>query len=409
MTAEIISVGTELLLGDVVDTDAAFLSRELAALGINVYRRTTAGDNMDRLVAAINAALAASDLVVLAGGLGPTTDDITKEAAAKAFGVELVLEQAILDWLRAMFQGRGQNMPENNIRQAYIPEGAAVLPNGNGTAPGVFIEKNGKTAVLLPGPPNELEPMFLEHVKPLLRKRQDSVLVSRTVRMCGIGESAMETLVLDLLDNANPTVAPYAGMSETRLRITAKAGSEAEARELIKPVAAELYKRLGEYIYGEDDDTLEGVIVRQLIDKGLTLALAESCTGGMVASRLTAVPGVSKTLLEAVVAYGNESKVKRLGVSAAVLETYGAVSGETAMAMAKGAAISSGADIGLSITGIAGPGGGSAEKPVGLVYFGLYKNGQATFRETRSNGSRDRIRVRAVVTALETLWRAIRN
>lgn len=406
--AEIISVGTELLLGDIVDTNAAFLSRGLAELGIGVYRRLTIGDNLERMTEAFRDALKSADLVIATGGLGPTADDITKEAAAACFGLRLNLDDGILDGIRQFFEKLGSRMTENNVQQAYMPEGSITLENKNGTAPGCYIEKDGKIIALLPGPPHECEPMFNDVLRPLLMKKQDATLVSKTVKMCGIGESAMETHVRDMLDSRNPTVAPYSGGTEVRLRITARAADEQEARRMIEPVKNELYARLGGYIYGEDEATLEGTVISLLKEKGLKLALAESCTGGALAARLTGVAGCSDVFLESAVTYSNDAKASRLGVNPAALAEYGAVSPETAKEMAEGIARTSGADIGLSITGIAGPGGGTDEKPVGLVYHAIYANGTCEVTETRLFGSRDRIRARAAVKALELLWRYLK-
>jgi nicotinamide-nucleotide amidase len=405
MKAEIISVGTELLLGEIIDTNAAFISRNLAELGIGVYRRVTVGDNMERLAGAMKAAFENADLVIASGGLGPTADDITQEAGARCFGLELVLDDNLLEWLKDHFASRGYVMTENNIKQAYMPVGALPLANKNGTAPGVLIENDGKLLALLPGPPAEAEPMFINELRPILEKRREAVLVSKTLKLCGIGESSMEHIIRDMMDGENPTVAPYASYSQCRLRVTARAKETSEARAMIEPVKTELYRRLGDYIYGEDSETLEGVIIKLLTEKGLTVACAESCTGGMVSARLTGVPGASAALLEGAVTYSNGAKINRLGVSGDTLDKHGAVSAETAMEMARGIAAASGADIGISITGIAGPGGGSAEKPVGLVYFGLCAGGKTTFLETRTGGDRERIRTRAAVKALEILWR----
>ena len=395
------------MLGDVIDTNAAFISRELAALGIGVYKRLTVGDNPERLKSAFRQAFESADMVVATGGLGPTADDITKEAAAECLGLSLILDENILNGIKAFFKERGVSMPENNIKQAHIPAGAEVLENDNGTAPGVYVEKDGKILAMLPGPPVEMEQMFRNRLRPLLARRQDGVLLSKTIKMCGIGESSMETFVRDMLDQQNPTVAPYAGSFEVRLRITAKAASETEAKNMIEPVRAELYNRLSKYIYGEDDDSLESVSLKLLKEKNLRLALAESCTGGALAARITNIPGSSEVFLESAVTYSNDAKINRLGVNPATLEKHGAVSRETAMEMAKGTALSSKADIGLAITGIAGPGGATPDKPVGLVYIALYNQGELSCEELRWSGSRERVRARAVAKSLEILWRAL--
>lgn len=410
MTAEIISVGTELLLGDILNTNARFLSRELAALGVSIYRQTTVGDNFERLVQAYGEAFSRADTVITSGGLGPTNDDLTKEAAAAYFGKKLVMNGEILLSIEKRFSGQSQKMPESNKKQAEVPEGAVVLENHNGTAPGLIITGDGKTAILLPGPPSEMEPMFTGQVAPYLQKRQGGALVSRTLKMCGIGESAMAEKVMDLTDGmANPTVAPYAGNFEARLRITAKAAGEEEAAGLITPVADEIYARLSEYIYGEGETELEEAVVGLLKQKRLTVAAAESCTGGMFTARLVNVPGASEVFKESFITYTNASKTARLGVKPETIGKYGAVSEETAAEMAKGAALAAGADVGVSITGIAGPSGGTDEKPAGLVYLGLYINGKTVCRETRTSGGRQRIRARAASQALEFLWRELKR
>lgn len=409
MIAEILAVGTELLLGDIVNTNAQFLSVELAKLGINVYGHTVVGDNRARLTAAYESAFRKAELVIATGGLGPTEDDITKEVAAEYFQWPLVLHEASWAAIQSHFQGGRNPMPLNNRKQALLPEGCTVFPNGNGTAPGVCMEKDGRILILLPGPPDELEPMFLEQVVPFLRTRSEAVFLSKTLKITGVGESRVEEMLRDIIDaQSNPTIAPYAKVSEVWLRITASAKDETHALALINPVAELIYRRLGAHIYGEDDETLEGAVVKRLLKLNQTLACAESCTGGMLTSALVGVPGVSDTLVEGIVTYSNISKIKRLGVPEAVILTHGAVSAETAAAMAEGAARTAGATVGLSTTGIAGPGGGTADKPVGLVYLGLYVEGKGTMtRELRLTGNRSKIRRRAVVSALDFLRDAL--
>ena len=410
MICELISVGTELLLGDILNTNAQFLSKALAELGISVFRQTTVGDNPDRLLAAYESAFETADLIITTGGLGPTADDLTKEMAAKYFGKKMVMDEKSLEELKGHFSKLGSKMTENNVKQAEMPEGSIILKNNNGTAPGCIVSDKGKTIILLPGPPFEAEPMFYESVKPYLQKLQDCVLVSKTLKMSGIGESAMEDKILDIIKRqSNPTIAPYAGMGEVKLRITARSQNENDANALIKPVAEELYGRLSEYIYGEDDTTLEDAVIAILKSKSLTISCAESCSGGLVAGRLVNVPGVSAVFKEGAVTYSNEAKMHRLGVKAETLDKYGAVSPETAMEMAKGIAETSNTDIGLSVTGVAGPEGGTALKPVGLVYYGLYIKGSTMFKESRLSGTRQRIRTRVVTQALDFLWRNIRS
>ncbi len=410
MNAEILAVGTEILLGDIVNTNAQYLARELADLGIGVYYQTVVGDNPDRLRDTIYKAFSRADLIITTGGLGPTEDDLTKETGAKYFDKELVLDEKALDDIKEFFEKTGRKMTENNVKQAYVPEGSTVLYNENGTAPGIIMEENGKILIMLPGPPKETIPMFENQVKPFLKSKQEYTLVSRVLRVAGVGESKMETLVKDIIENSeNPTVAPYAKDNEAILRITAKAHNEQEAMELIKPVADEIYNRLGDAIYGEGDTNLESVVAELLINKKMTISTSESCTGGLLAGTLIEYPGISSVFMDGVVSYSNESKMYRLGVKEETLEKYGAVSHETAAEMAKGIAETAGTNIGISTTGIAGPGGGSPEKPVGLVYVGICINGNVKTKEMHFAGTREKIRGRAVYGALNWLRKELLN
>ena len=372
MEAEIIAVGTELLLGDILNTNAQFLSRELAALGITVHFQTVVGDNPARLESVVRQARGRSDLLVFSGGLGPTEDDLTKQTVARAFGDTLRFDEAELEKIRAFFTAWGRTMPENNKKQAMVPTHGRKIPNANGTAPGMIFEDQaapGKYAVLLPGPPKELQPMFLNSVKPWLAAMSDSVLHSVTLRVTGVGESHLESRIGHLLENANPTAAVYAKTAEVVIRITAKAASEDEARRVCLDYAKHFYDILGDCVYAMDADSLEEVVVKELAARGLTVATAESCTGGMLSQRITAVPGASGVFAYGACTYANDIKEKMLGVRHETLEAYGAVSPETAAEMARGVRKAAGADFGVGITGIAGPGGGTPEKPVGLVYL----------------------------------------
>lgn len=316
MKAEILAVGTELLLGDILNTNAQFLAQELANLGIEVYYQTVVGDNPQRLKDTIFHAFSRADLIITTGGLGPTEDDLTKETAAEYFGERLILDERALGRIRKYFDRTGRVMTENNVKQAMVPEkNGIVLYNDNGTAPGIIMEKNGKMIVMLPGPPRETIPMFQNQVKPYLAKKQEFTFVSRILRVAEVGESAMEERVKDIIDaQTNPTIAPYAKDGEAILRITAKARDEEEANRLIDPVAAVLKERLGDAVYGEGETDLETVVAEQLLQKQLTLAVAESCTGGMIASNLVEYPGISAALVEGCVTYSNEAKMHRLGV-----------------------------------------------------------------------------------------------
>lgn len=409
MRAEIIAVGTELLLGDILNTNAQFLAQELATLGIEVYYQSVVGDNPQRLEDTIFHAFSRADLVITTGGLGPTEDDLTKETAVKYFGENLVLDEKALSQIQVFFDRIGREMTINNKKQAFVPENnGVVLYNANGTAPGIIIEKNEKIIVMLPGPPKEVVPMFQNQVKPYLAKKQEYTFISRILRVASVGESAMEMLVKDLIDaQTNPTIAPYAKDGEAILRITAKAKDEGEAKSLIDPVADALKERLGKSVYAEGETNMETEVAKLLVAQKKTIAVAESCTGGEISSQLIRYPGVSQVFLEGCVTYSNEAKIKRLGVLEETLKEFGAVSKETAMEMAQGIAKTSGADIGIATTGVAGPDGGTEDKPVGLVYVGIYYNGKAEAREYRFAGSRNKIRERATFQALDWLRRKL--
>lgn len=404
MNAEILAVGTEILLGDIVNTNAQYFAKELAGLGIDVYYQTVVGDNPKRLTDTILHAFERADLIITTGGLGPTEDDLTKETGASYFGRKLVLDQKALDNIEKIFIARGRKMTENNKKQAMVPEGCKVLYNENGTAPGIIIEDENKIMVMMPGPPKECIPMFEEQVRPYLASKQEYTMVSRVLRVAEVGESRMETKVKDIIDaQDNPTIAPYAKQVEALLRVTAKASTVEEAEQLIEPVAKKIYDRLGDAIYAEGDTSLEATVAQMLIERQMTISISESLTGGLLTANFVEVPGISQVLIEGVVAYSNESKKRRLGVKSDTLAEFGAVSPETAAEMAKGVAEKSGADIGISTTGIAGPDGGTEEKPVGLAYIGLCIDGEVKTKEMRFIGSREKIRNGVVYSALNWL------
>ncbi|MDP4087691.1 MAG: competence/damage-inducible protein A [Bacillota bacterium] len=408
MKAEIMAVGTELLLGDIVNTNAQFIAKELAALGISVYRQSVVGDNAERLREAIQEGFKRADIIITTGGLGPTKDDLTKETASEYFGRSLVTHQESMEAIEDYFKKTGRSMTESNKKQAYFPEGAVILKNNNGTAPGCILEQDGKTIILLPGPPKEMIPMFKEGVVPYLEKLSDGVLVSKVLRICGIGESQMEEEIRHIIEGqSNPTVAPYAKENEVTLRITAKAAEKQEAEKLIVPVEESIRAILGKHIYGVDDCTLEDVVGELLIEKGLTISTAESCTGGLIAGTLINYPGISAVLSHGLVTYSNEAKMQLLGVKQETLDKYGAVSEETAREMVQGLISLTGTRVGISVTGIAGPGGGTEEKPVGLVYAGLYIDGRVMVRKFNFAGNRQKVRNRTVVGVLDWLRREI--
>lgn len=404
MKSEIISVGTELLLGQIVNTNAQIISQELQKIGMDVYYHTVVGDNKNRLMEVFHTAWNRSEVIILTGGLGPTQDDLTKETIAEYLKLPLILDENSLKKIREYFQKRQREMPINNMKQAMLPKGATAIPNQKGTAPGVILEKGGKTVIMLPGPPFEMEPMLKDYVIPFLSKKTSAVIFSRVLKFYGIGESTLEEKIKDLMENqVNPTIAPLAKMGEVTLRITAKAGSTKEAMSLISPVESKIRQRVGEYLYAFDDEKIEDIVVRLLLEQNKTLAIAESCTGGLVSHKLTEVPGISKSLDRTIVSYSNRAKEEILFVKSETLEKYGAVSEQTAIEMAEGVKRISKTDIGLSITGIAGPTGGSSKKPVGLVYI-AYADSLGCFVEKHFfSGNRSEIKERAANAALHLL------
>lgn len=409
MTVELICVGTELLLGNIVNTNAAFISEKCAMLGLSMFYQSVVGDNERRLEELLKTAQKRSDVIILCGGLGPTQDDLTKETAAKVMGRPLVEDTRARKEIEEFMAKRSRNVTENNWKQALVPKDSKVLYNPNGTAPGIIMEEGEQRIILLPGPPNELIPMFEEQVYPYLHAIQPETICSKMVKLCGIGESSAETKILDLIEGqTNPTVAPYAKTGEVHLRLTAKAASEAEAYQRIVPVEEELKARFGNLIYTDDPTvTLEMAVYELLKAHNLTVTTAESCTGGLLAGRLINVPGISTYLKEGYVTYSNEAKEKLLGVPTEILRQYGAVSSQTAEAMAEGAVKAAGADIGIAVTGIAGPDGGTEDKPVGLVYMSCYCRGKLYTEKNQYTGSRSKIREYSVASALTLLRRAI--
>lgn len=409
MNAEFIFVGTEILLGNILNTNAQFLSEQCAAIGISCYYQTVVGDNRERLKDTFLAAWNRSDCVFLSGGLGPTEDDLTKETVAEALGLPLETDKKAMQMIREFFAKHGYEMPKINEKQALIPEGSIVLYNENGTAPGMIIEKDGKIAVLLPGPGNEFCPMFLSSVKPYLEKKSGCVIISKTVKMCGIGEGMVAEKISDLIEKGvNPTVATYAKVGEVHVRITAKAENEKDAGKLIKPVVRELKNRFGDHIYTTDDETtLEKAVVELLVANHLTVSTVESCTGGLVAGRLINVPGVSEVLKLSYITYSNKAKRKLLGIKKGILQKYTAVSPQVCEEMLKGASLINKADVVVSVTGLAGPDGGTEDTPVGTVYIGCSVKGKITVKKFIFTGNRAKIRENAVAHALILLRRCV--
>lgn len=408
MNAELIAVGTEILLGDIVNTDAQVISQGLSELGINVFYQTVVGDNPARLRHVVETARDRADIIITTGGLGPTLDDLTKETLATVFGKKMALHQPSLDRIKGFFQTIGREMTPNNEKQAWLPEGCTVFVNEWGTAPGCAFEAYGKHVLMLPGPPRECNPMWKECAMPYLYKLAGGCIVSRNIRVFGLGESNMEAILHDMMaESKNPTIAPYAKTSECFARVTAKADTPEECEKLLDPVVEKICGLLGEDVYGVDVDSLEQVVGDGLRARGLMLAVAESCTGGLLSKRITDVPGCSDYYLGGVCSYANEVKMNVLGVKKETLDTVGAVSPEVAEQMAEGVARALGADVGVGITGVAGPGGGTDDKPVGLVYISVWHNGQHYTRKMKAANGRDRIRMQAASTALDLIRRNI--
>lgn len=413
MRAEIVCIGTELLLGQIVDTNASYLAGELAGLGIDLYHKSTVGDNLERIIATLGQAWKRSDLLILSGGLGPTQDDLTREGVAGLLGEDLEFNIEAWEQVCSYFRRTDRPIPENNRRQAMFPRSGRVVPNSLGTAPAMLVEKEGHILITLPGVPSELKGLWESSFKPYLigklKGNGSSVLSSLFVKMVGIGESAMEERIIDLIKNqTNPTIAPYASRGEVTLRITAKSDSEKYNREIISNTLESIKERLGEYIYGYDRDNLETVVGRILRDKLWQLGVAESCTGGLISHRLTNIPGSSDYYLGGVNSYSNQLKMGFLGVNAETLNEHGAVSPETAKEMAEGIRKRTGADVGLAITGIAGPGGGIDSKPVGLVYLAVAMPDRTEVERRIFPFDRIGNKEAAVQAGLTLLWKCLR-
>ncbi|WP_067931299.1 competence/damage-inducible protein A [Alicyclobacillus kakegawensis] len=407
--AEHIAVGSEILLGQIANGHAQTISLALAEQGFFLFYHTAVGDNRKRIIEVFRQASQRSNTVIVTGGLGPTEDDLTKEALAEYLGRRLVLSQSALEHLESYFRGRGRPMPEQNRKQALCIEGGELIPNPNGTAPGQYICAHGVHYFLLPGPPLEMKPMLVTSVLPKLAQvfPNRQLIRSRVLHFCGIGESDVDAQISDLLAQANPTLAPLAGEGEMLLRISAAADNESAAWALIQPVEDEIRRRFGAYIYGVDEETLPMAVGRRLSEAGWTLALAESCTGGLISSMITAVPGSSAYFQGAVVAYQNEVKRAALGVEEATLGAHGAVSEQTAAEMAVGVKARLQASVGAAVSGVAGPGGGTREKPVGTVCAAVAWPGGVSTWTMNLRGSREQIRIRAAKRVLWEVYRRI--
>ena len=405
MTAEIISVGTELLLGNILNTNAQYLSRELADLGITVQRESTIGDNQGRLADFVNEAKARCDLLVFTGGLGPTADDLTKETVAACYGDTLAFDEEEWAKITRYFARSGRETTPNNRKQAMVPVHGRKIVNHHGTAPGAWFEQDGRCAVLMPGVPSEMKAMWTESIRPLLLERQNCTLHSITLRVLG-GESNLEYQVRDLLDHANPTAAIYCKTGECEIRITARAASDEDGEKMCRAYARKFYDLLGDAVYDEDVAGLEETVVRTLKEKGLTVSTAESCTGGMIAERITAVSGSSEVFGYGFVTYWEQAKAKLVSVDPDVIARYNVVSAPVAAQMALGAAKASGSDIAVSVTGVAGPTGGDAVRPVGTVYLGAARGKTVYVKKLFvSRPDRALVRARAAQAALELVLR----
>lgn len=404
MKAEVICVGTELLLGNIINTNARFLSQTLAELGIDVYYQTTVGDNMERIMDATLNALNRADILIFSGGLGPTKDDCTKEAVCKVLKRNLYLDEQILKKIFEFFSNR--QMPESNKKQAYVPENSAILENDMGTAAGFFIETDNKIIILLPGPPHELIHMFNKHVIPKLSKNSNYTIKSRVINTIGIGESSLEERIIDLIEaQTNPTIATYANNGQVDIRITAKADSITGADALLDDIQIKIDERIKEFIYSYNGETIEEVVFKLLCKRQLKIGFCESCTAGLTTSMLASIPGASKVLDRSFITYSNLSKMEEVDVKSRTLETYGAVSKETAIEMAQGILKKCPIDIGVSITGIAGPTGETDKKPIGLVYICIATKERHIVVEKRFNGNRDDNRLRAAKATFDIIRR----
>lgn len=406
MIGEIISVGTEIILGNTLNTNTHYISKKLSSMGINVQYHTAVIDNPNLLEDVINISMKRADLIVFTGGLGPTYDDMTKEIVAKALGIELVLNNSVKEEIENYFKKMSKPMTSNNIKQAYIPKGSHLLKNEIGTAPGLYIEHQGKILILLPGPPEEMKLMFNKYVIPLIK--QDNIIKIKTINTIGIGESALESMLKDIInDSNNPNIATYAKDGKVDIKVIAKGKSEEKVNKLLQNTIQKIDSKISKYIYSYEDKSIEEVIYNKLLEKNMKIAFCESITGGLIVSRFTKVPGVSQVLDRGIVTYSNRSKIEELGVKEETLNKYGAVSEQVALEMALGLLNKTGVDITLSTTGIAGPSGGNCKKPVGLVYIGIATSDDTFAIKSIFNGNRTAIQNRTAIRAFDELRKII--
>lgn len=407
MKIELLAVGSEILLGDILNTNSQYLSKKMAELGFNLFFQTVVGDNEERILESLDIAFKRCDMVIATGGLGPTDDDITKETCAKYFDKKLLQDDISLEKIKNNFIQRKITMPDNNKKQANYIEGSKILDNNFGSAIGCYFEENNKYLLILPGPPSEMIPMFENEALAYLKKLQEETFFSNYINVFGIGESSINEIIKDLLSLSNPTLAPYAKDASVRLRITARAKNENLAQVKINRIKEEIYQKLGDYIYSEGEKTLEETVQEKLEKNKYTISTAESCTGGLLASKLINLPGISKVFIEGIIAYSNSAKVRTLGIPEDIILKHGAVSKETAIYMARNVALINNTDVGISTTGIAGPGSDNTKKPVGLVYIGLYIRGKEYYQELNLFGNRNKIREMTTLFALDYLRKSL--
>ncbi len=404
MNCSIISVGTELLFGQIMNKNTVYLSQQLNEIGINVYHHFTVGDNSDRLKQILSHALSISDLIITTGGLGPTQDDLTKETVAELLNKKLELNDSAYQKICSYFKRADKLMTKNNEKQAFLPQDSIALPNDRGTAPGFILENKEKTIICLPGPPKEMEHMFCHYVKDYLKMKSPYRIYSRVLRFFGISESSLESHLIDLISNqSNPTIATYAKDGEVTVRLTAKTKDQDEANKIINSMIEKIRKRLNQYIYSYDNEELVEVVAKKLFEKNLKISCAESCTGGLIAYQLTTVPGISKCLDRGIVTYSNAAKIEELDVDPEVLEKQGPVSEETAKEMVLGLKAKTKSDICIAVTGIAGPQGGTKEKPVGLVYIAITYGENILCNQYNISGDRERVRNYTSLLAFNTV------
>ncbi len=402
MRAEIISVGTEIILGYTLNTNTYYLSNKLSEIGIEVLYHSSVKDDPYLLEEAVKIGLKRADILIFTGGLGPTADDITKEVVSKTLGLNLRIDRNMKNLIKEYFNRTNRSMPENNIKQAYLPEGSTILPNEIGTAPGIYIKYKDKKIVLLPGPPKEMKLMFEKYVIPLIK--QDFVIKTAVIKTIGIGESKLETLLRDIIEKQqNPTIATYAKEGQVDIRIIAKGNNEEKVNTLLEEIIKKIDSRISEYIYSYEDKTIEEVVFEKLKEKNMKIAFCESCTGGLISNRFTQIPGVSQVFDRGIITYSNRSKIEELGVKEDTLSKYGAVSEQVALEMAVGLLNKTKVDIALSTTGIAGPTGGSKSKPVGLVYIGIATRDNAYVVKSTFSGDRNTIQNRATIKAFNEI------